>query len=54
MIDHAERRDCPRSKLEAVLVGLFLAAWLLVFGLVLGQALLHYGYQIILTLRGRF
>lgn len=40
MIDHAQRHSGPRSKLEVVFVGLFLAAWLAVFGLVLGQALL--------------
>jgi hypothetical protein len=50
---YSERHSGPRSKLEAAFVCAFLAAWLLVFGLVLGQALLHYGYQIILTLRGR-
>lgn len=40
MIDHASRHDCPRSKLEAAFVYAFLGAWMLVFGLVLGQALL--------------
>lgn len=32
--------DCLRSKLEAWLVAAFLGAWVLVFGVVLGQALL--------------
>lgn len=53
MIDHAQRHSGPRSKLEVVFVGLFLAAWLAVFGLTLGQALLYYGHQIIFLLRGR-
>lgn len=53
MIDHASRHDCPRSKLEAAFVYAFLGAWMLVFGLVLGQSLLHYGYQIVFLLRGR-
>jgi polyferredoxin len=50
---YSERHCGPRSTLEAWLVAAFLAAWLLVLGLVLGQALLHHGSQIILALRGR-
>ena len=40
MIDRASHHSGPRSKLEAAFVYAFLGAWMLVFGLVLGQALL--------------
>ncbi len=52
MIDHAQRHSGPRSKLEVVFVGLFLAAWLAVFGMTIGQALLYHFHQAVFFLRG--
>lgn len=49
---NSQHQSGPRSKLEMVFVGAFLIAWMTVFGLVLGQALLYYLHQAIITLRG--
>ena len=44
---YSERHSGPRSTLEAWLVAAFLTAWVLIFGLVLGEAFNQYIQQLI-------